>query len=720
MASLSLTPAFGSPSGSQTGLLNRILRRRWLFLAVVAATLLIVALGLFSILPRYVASGSVIVAEAEGGGPRISDAWIQKIGDPADLESQLVLIRSPRLARLALARPGVLAAIHRECDRAEGASWFSRQLSGTPALSCDSLKPDSDALLNWAAARFQVSPVGQSRAISIGYQSELPETARDLANALVQAFLDDPRVAPAQQGDREVARRWQDVAQLEASLRDQDAKIVSLKRDASDRAQLASTNAERQATLARQIAAPQQAMAEAVVRMRNSQRGMGGQPEMRSAMDARTIADAHQQLDAVTAQLAAEPAGSADLAGLREQRDALKLRVDREGLPAFRAANRKYQTAAAQAVTLQRQLDIIKQEPAAPATADTDIAALERNAEVKRTLYTEQYKRASETEAERPVLVNTARLVNLAERPSEPVFPRPLPTGGLLLALGLGTLVARLRDGADRTVRVAGDVEMRSQVPVLAQIPRVLPPGAGLVARVSGRGSAMGLNETLGAAQRSPTVQDALRGLHARLVLAGHVGDRRRTILVTSAAPGEGKTFTTLALAQLIAAGGRRVLAIECDLRRPTFANALNLSSGPGLGDVLRGFVSPREAVTRTALLTLDAIPAGPPCAESTELLMGGRMAELLAWADMYDVVLLDSPPSDVLMDARVLAKLVDGVLVVTRWGGSKLTELGDAVDGMRSAGGFVYGVAVTMVETREHGLFDQRPVPAIAYMGQQ
>ena len=716
--------ALASParaSEARLDLLTRVWRRRKTFALVALTTLLLVALALWLLRPRYIASGSVIVAEAEGGGPRVSDAWIQKIGDPADLESQLVLIRSPRLMRLALARPGVLTAVQRECERAQGAFWLSRMLSGTTGASCDAVKAEGDAGLNWVASRFRVNALGQSRALAIGYESELPETARDLANALVQAFLEDPRVAPAQQTDREVARRWQDVAQLEASLREQDTKLISLKKETAERNALAVTNADRQAAVNKQAASAQQAMAESMVRMVAFQRGMGGQPEMRTAMDSRPVADAKQQLDAVTAQIAAEPVGSATLNGLREQRDALKLRVDRDAIPGYRAANRTYLAAAAQAVTVQKQLEAIRQEAPPPAT-DGEIAALERGIEIKRGLYTESYKRASQQEAERPILVNTTRLVNLAERPVEPVFPRPLPAyaGGLLLALGLGTLAARLRDGQDRTVRVADDVETRSQVPVLAQIPRVLPPGAGLVQRVSGRGPDAGLNEMLSAAQRSPVVQDALRGLHARLVMAGHVGDRRRTILVTSAAPGEGKSFTTLALAQLIAAGGRRVLLIECDLRRPTFAAALNLSSGPGLGDVLRGFVSPREAVTRTALLTLDAIPAGPPCADSTELLMGGRMAELLAWADMYDVVLLDSPPTDVLMDARVLAKLVDGVLVVTRWGGSKLTDLSAAVDGMRGAGGFVYGVAVTMVESREHRLFEARPVQTLAYMGQQ
>ena len=315
------------------------------------------------------------------------------------------------------------------------------------------------------------------------------------------------------------------------------------------------------------------------------------------------------------------------------------------------------------------------------------------------------------------------KLVNLAERPALPnEHLAPAWRDNALLVLMCGSIAALWRDTSDCTIRSAATIEDGRKLEVLAQIPRVVPAGS-LTARLATT-AMLPLIDTLAAAQASPLVQDALRSLHARLILSGPAptgngSERRRTFLITSAAQGEGKSFTTLALAQLIASSGRRVLAVECDLRRPTFTVALNLATGPGLGDVLRGFTPPQEAVARTSIMTLDAIPAGPPCTDSTELLMGPRMAELLAWAADYDVVLLDTPPADVLMDARVLAKLVDGVLVVTRWGRSKLLDLGATVDGMQASGGLICGVAVTMVEMRQRSLFDARPMPTRAYMAE-
>ena len=713
--------AASSPALGLRPLLARIWRRRLLFLAVFLATLLLAALALLAVRPVYVASASVIVGEVESGASRVPDAWVQKIGDPADLQSQAALIRSPRLVRAALARNGAMDGVRRECERAEGGQWYTRLLGGGAEMPCTALTPGSDASVSWAMRRFTVAKVEESRVISVSYRSELPDTARDMANTLVQSYLDDPRAIPAPERDQAIAKRRQDLLLMETGLRDDEARLTAMRRTGAARTQLLSTNGERLTAIATRLAAAQLAMAEAAVRMQRFQRGLGGPPDIRAALDARPVVDVKQQFDTLTAQLAAEAAGSAQGPALRAQRDALKLRLDRDGIPAYRASNRAYLGAAAQAATLQRQLETTRQEVADTPNPEGEIAALERSIDLRRQLYVDAARRASERDAELPVSISNSRLVNLAERPFTPVSPRtgPFYAGGLLLALLAGTLAARIRDTTDHTVRAANEVESLS-VPVLAQIPRVAATGAGLMDRLPGRQGGMSLGDTLTAAQRSPVVQDALRGLHARLVLAGRGGERRRTLLVTSFAPREGKTFTTLALAQLIAASGRRVLVIECDLRCPTFAAALNLSSGPGLGDVLRGFVAPKEAITRTSILTLDAIPAGPPCADSTELLLGGRMTELLAWADDYDYVLLDTPPTDALMDARVLSKTVDGVLVCTRWGGSKLNDLSATLDGVRMSGGYVYGVAVTMVETRQHALFDPRPVRSRAYMVEQ
>ena len=202
------------------------------------------------------------------------------------------------------------------------------------------------------------------------------------------------------------------------------------------------------------------------------------------------------------------------------------------------------------------------------------IASMVRAADIKRGLYVDLYKRASEMETETRVMTGSTRLVSLAELPTLPFFPKTTPflAAGLTLAILFATMAAFLRDLSDHRVRAARGLEALTAIPVLARIPQVF----------SGRRAgtkfpfsllplprpASSLRDALTCAERSPVVQDALRSLHARLVLTGFGGSHRK-LLVTSAEPNEGKTFTVLALAQLVAAGGRSVLVIECDLRRP-------------------------------------------------------------------------------------------------------------------------------------------------------
>ena len=645
---------------------------------------------------HYSAKGTVIVGETDGSF---------RLAEPVDIESQVALIRSPRLIRTVLAQPGVPDAVRQDCERAT--SWPAG-LTGVTAAACGG---GVDEAIAYAARQAHVGPVGASRVVEVKYTAATPETAQSMVNLLIEAFLDEPR--PNFQADREhaVARLRQEVAVIETAVREDEGKLAAARRAAAAPAPV-------QDKLPSTMDAAQQAMAENALIMKSYQRGIVGLPDVRAGLDARPTESVQADYNALQTRLATEAPEPELLRSLRAQREELRLRLVRDNFPGFRAANRAYLAAAAQRqpATLQLVADI---RPDAPEALAPDPGPIERTLDLKRQLYVDAYRRASALEAEALPASPVNRLVNLAERPAVPNERLgPAWIASAILALGLGTIAAIARDVSDKTIRSAAAIEGTRDVTVIAQIPRVTPAG-NLRARLSSTAPALPLSDTLAAGQRSPLVQDALRGLHARLVLAGMAGERRRTFLITSAAPGEGKSFTTLALAQLIATSGRRVLVVECDMRRPTFAAALNLSSGPGLVDVLRGYVPAREAVARTAILTLDAIPAGVPCTDTTELLMGARMADLMAWAKEYDFVLLDTPPSDVLMDARVLAKLVDGVVICTRWGRSKLGDLGATVDGVKASGGYVYGVAVTMVETRQHALFDSRPVPTRAYMAE-
>lgn len=155
-----------------------------------------------------------------------------------------------------------------------------------------------------------------------------------------------------------------------------------------------------------------------------------------------------------------------------------------------------------------------------------------------------------------------------------------------------------------------------------------------------------------------------------------------KDVMVTSASPGDGKTLTAVNLALVLAESYRyRVLLIDADLRRPSIPNVVDLSDGCGLSDALTAPTEQKLALVQvTPRLTL--LPAGRPISNSIEALTSPRMRHLLEEAGTtFDWVILDAPPVGPATDARLLAQMVGGTLLVIHAGQSQCPDVQNAVD---------------------------------------
>ncbi|GJE11492.1 MULTISPECIES: GumC family protein [Methylobacterium] len=696
--------------------LARIWRRRALFAAVFATIFGLAVTALVMIPPQYVASGSVIVAEAEPGANNASMAWIQKIGDPADIESQILVIRSPRLLRIAI-EGGLAASVLAEC-RYAASGGRPGTISEKKDAACLKLTTDNNALVEYLQKRYAVTSSGRSRIITIGYKSPLPETAQTMANGLINAFLEDQREAQA--SSRKAAADWlhTEIGQLDESIRADETRIQTFRRRKGLlKGASAPISAERLTNISHQLASAEAAKADAAARLGEIEsRGPSGAESAPAVLASPTIVSLKQQLSGVSAQLANQStllgANHPAIRALTTERASLRARIEQEIGNVAQGLRKTFEASSTLARSLRAQLDAAKTEAAAAMDDEASIEGMVRNAEIKRTRYADLVKRTGELETERRILTGSTRLVSLAELPQEPFSPKavPLLAGGLVLAGVLAAAAALLRDVTDRRVRTSAQLMAGTGAPVFAQLPCLEAPG--LVGRLSDRHRELDLPDALERARVDPTMQNVLRNLHAHLVLAG--GGASRVILVTSSKPREGKSFTAFAMAGVSAANGRRVLLIECDLRRPNFESSLGLGRGPGLGGVLRGEISPAEAVVSAG--RFDVIPAGTPTPDSTELLMSSRMVDFLAWSRRYDLVLLDTPPTSLLMDASLLARHVDGVLCCARYGQSQLSDTIETVANLRRAGGAVLGIAMTMVRPGRQTTYDAMALPEPRY----
>lgn len=140
-----------------------------------------------------------------------------------------------------------------------------------------------------------------------------------------------------------------------------------------------------------------------------------------------------------------------------------------------------------------------------------------------------------------------------------------------------------------------------------------------------------------------------------------------RTVLVTSASPGEGKTFVSANLAQiLVQQPGRRVLLIDGDLRWSRLHLSLGTPDSPGLTEYLAGQADELAVMQRGPLENLYFIPGGKHSANPAELISNGRLEHLLQLASpLFDWIIVDSPPAMAVSDPRVMSGVCDGVLLV-------------------------------------------------------
>lgn len=188
---------------------------------------------------------------------------------------------------------------------------------------------------------------------------------------------------------------------------------------------------------------------------------------------------------------------------------------------------------------------------------------------------------------------------------------------------------------------------------------------------------------------------EAYRMLRTNL-LYSQSRDGLSTVLVTSAAPGEGKTTTAANLAIAFAQQGQRVLLIDCDLRRPRMHQVFNVDNTPGLNEVLTGKVSLRAAIQPTQVTNLSIVTAGSFADAPAELLSGERMRQLVGFASgAYDLVLLDTPPVLAAAESMALATLVDGVVLVVRAGQTDRQEARQAVRQLTDVGADLLGAVL-------------------------
>ena len=682
-------------------LLHVLHRRRWVLLGCLLLGGLAGIAALATMTPVYEARALVIIEPVGGAAGAATVPTSSQTPDSAAVDSQVQILGSRSLAREAIAALGLAddpELRHTAASLDGPAAW----LRGAAAISAGQ---DGDDPVEGFLARLSVKREGKSHVIAVGWRSADPLKAAAVANRLADLYIAGQLARKEAASRRQISRHDERLQVLRDRLVNAETALAQF-RAASEPARAATLGADpgeiagldaqlvaatvaraaREATLARLRRPVETGDVDASVGE------LGGSPLL-------------DNLSALKAELLRREAELGGQYGERHPRiqaiRAEKAKLDARIRDERRALLRAYEGEIARAVASERILAAKLEELKGKALRREAQAAraqeLEREVELSRRLVETHLAAAAAEHGPEVAVAPDARVISEAVPPKLPAQPKPRLIMSLALTSGLllGLAATYLIEVGQRGLRSERDVAEVLALPTLALVPRLdgirragIAPQDYVLDRPRSR------------------YAEALREVLAGLLLRESAAAARgaRVLLVTSALPDEGKSTLTLSLARAAAGEGLRVMVIDADLRKPTLHGLVGLTPGPGLVEVLRREAPLAEVLATDPRAPLKLLPGSRRLSQPTRLLGPQGMGVLLTGLrPAFDLILLDSAPLIPVVDAKLLAKLADGVLLVVRYGRTRRDFCELALRGLREGGATVTGVVLTQVDLRRH-----------------
>lgn len=665
-------------------------KRKWLIVSVAAAFVVVGAVRTLMQVPLYTASvrlqidrSVAKVVQTEGVTPDDMDE------DMDFMRTQYELLKSRNMAErvvstLALGDDPDLLKPRQLSFFGLLRSFFSSS-DKAPALDGSAA---SGAAVGVVMGNVGIEPVMGSRLVDVTYSDTSPERAQRIANGYADAFMASNLDKRFQANAAAKTFLEDKIQQLKIRLEDSEKRLLAFAQDqqivdVNDKASIAETNlASANATLGRLVT--ERTKNEQLWRQAEESKDLD-LPQLLSDKTVQDLRAKRKDLEIEYQQkLQTFKPDYPAMVQIKNQLDEIDHQLANAAQTLKDSLKGAYEASASQEEETRKRIETLKQEVLDLQKRSIQYNILKREVDTNRDLYTSLLQRYKEVDVASGVGANNVFVVDRAGMPGGPSSPN-LPHAlfmSLLFGLGIGCGSAYLLERLDNKIRSVEQLELASGLTTLGVIPVVD-------------------NVQEQVADPRSCLNEAFRSLCTALQFATDKG-LPRTLAVTSATPGEGKSLTSTAIAKHFASLGRKVLLIDADLRNPSLHQKLNGDNDSGLSNYLTGACAPPEVMQKTEMANLALIASGPLPPNAADLLGGPRLLSLLSiGCEVFDLIVIDGPPVLGLADAPLLSGAAAATIFVVSAGGAKINVVKGSLKRLQLARANLIGAVLTKYDAK-------------------
>ncbi len=700
--------------------LQLLRRRKWLILGVAAALLVTAAIQVLTTTPLYRSFATVEIDPERPNVLTAESAQEPSFGRNAReeyLATQARKLQTRALAERVIAKldlasePAFSRPIRKGffVDQFRGLAAMARGLFGLRDRSLD-----ERVFVNRFLENLSVQVLRNTRLIEVGFTSPDPDLAASVVNALVDEFIEQNLESRYQATTHVTEFLGKQLLDLKAAVEESEQKLIEYARanDIVNVSERETVNVEKLADVSDELTRVENELIKQRARYQAIEDATPDRfPEMLN----------NPTINRLESELSEENKRLAGLLGrhgpqwpevkkIQRQIAELEQQLDEEKRRAIELARSNYRLAVDRHRRLQEAAEDQRRVVDRLNDDSIEYSILQREVETNKQLYEGLLQRLKEAGVSAGLAWSNIHLADRAAVPRRPAFPRrPLALAvALVLGLVLGVGAAVAAESLDDTVATSEEVAEELRLPTLGMIPVLEDAGHRLMAAGNGDDGDRDGDVPIIAYEKSKNWQapawEAYRSLRTSLLLS-HSGHPPRSILVTSALPGEGKSTTVANTAIVLAQTGARTLILDLDLRRPTMADLFGVSAKQGMTEFLSGNSDLSSLACESGFSNLYLIPAGPPAPNPAELLGSQRLRTCIDWLLKYfDYLVIDSPPCLEITDSLVLCPQVDGLLLVVRAEKTPKEVVRKASERVATVGGQILGVLINAADMRRTG----------------